>query len=115
LTERPRLAVQERSEVKEALARLRARAGFRDAIQVERAARHGKLHPDPEIAALAIQWARAILAAEPRYTGRPLFLCYLTEFLTAGFNRDGSRALHERRSLRRAEQIVSAHEARTPQ
>jgi acetyl-CoA carboxylase alpha subunit len=108
--QRPRLAVQEQREVKEALKRLQARSGLKTALRVERLAKRAQLHPDPDIAAAALQWARAILSAEPRYTNRPLFLCYLTEILTAGFNQDGTRAFHERRSLRVAHRIVRAHE-----
>jgi hypothetical protein len=112
--ERPSRAVHEQSEAREALARLRAHAGVKGVIRVERAARRGELHSDPETAALALQWARTILSAEARYTGRPLFFSYLTEIFTGGFNQDGTRALYERRSIRTAEQIVSAHEARPP-
>lgn len=111
--ERPRLAVHEQRDVKEALNRLRTRGGLKTVIRVKRLARQGEVHSDPEVAALSLQWARATLTAEPRYTNRPLFLCYLTEMVTAGFNQDGSRALQERRSLRTAEQIVRAYEART--
>jgi hypothetical protein len=110
--ERARFAVHEQRDVREALKRLRARGGLKTVIRVERLAKHGELHSDPEIAALALQWARAILSAEPRYSNRPLFLCYLTEILTGGFNQDGSRALQERTALRTAERIVRAHEAR---
>lgn len=114
MKEQPRRAVHEQPEVKEALARLRAQAGLKGVIRVERAARHGELHSDPEIAELALQWARTILSGQTRYAGRPLFLCYLAEILTGGFNQDGTRALHERRSVRTAEQIVRAHEHKPP-
>jgi hypothetical protein len=110
---RPRLAVHEQRDVKEALSGLRAQAGLREVVRVERLAKHGDLHSDAEIAALALQWARAILAAEPRYSGRPLFVGFLTEILTGGFNQDGTRAVLERRSLRTATRIVRAHEATT--
>ncbi len=80
---------------------------------MERLARRGEAHPDPEIAAMALQWAQLVLSAEPVYARmeRSRWLrvgAFAVEVVSAGFVKDFSRSVHERRTRRLARQIIHA-------
>lgn len=107
------LTPHESRQAEELLKRIRARGGMKEALRMERLARRGKLHPDPEIAALAVQWARLVLSVEPLYArlerSRWLRVCaFVVEIVSVGFVRDFSGSVHERRSRRLAQRIMHA-------
>lgn len=83
-----------------------------------RLARHGRLHPDPEVARLTVRWSNAVLSAEPRYPAEAssatrFFRSLLVEFFTLGLWGDFhfQRALSERRSIKFARLIIRAAES----
>ena len=111
------LATHEGRQAQELLKKIRAKGGVREALRMERLAKRAEVHPDPEIAALALQWARLLLSAEPRYArleaSRWLRVrAFVVEIISAGFVQDFSRSVHERRSRRLAQRIVLAQERR---
>lgn len=107
------LPAHESKQAKELLNQIGARSMFR----VERMARSGSLHPDTQVANLSVRWAKAILAAEPKYpagassAGR-FFLSLLIEFFSLGLWGDFSfnPALGERRAIKCARLILHAAE-----
>lgn len=84
-------------------------------FSVERLARHGRVHPDAEVAKLAAEWAQAVLSAEPKYPVESsnvarFFRAALIEFATLGLWGDFhfQRALAERRAIKSAHLISQA-------
>lgn len=109
------LAPHEGREAQELLKRIRVKGGMKEALRMERLARRGKVHPGPEIAALALQWARLVLSEEPRYArleASPWLRvrAFVVEIVSLGLVQDFGRSVQERRSRRLAERIVRAQE-----
>jgi hypothetical protein len=111
------LATHEGRQSQELLKKIRAKGGVKEALRMERLAKRGEVHPDPEIAESALRWARLVLSVEPRYArleaSRWLRApAFVVEIISAGFVRDFSGWIHERRSRRLAQRIVLAQERR---
>ena len=92
--------------------------GARRMFTAQRLARHGRLHPDPEVARLTLQWAHAVLSVEAKYPEETsslphFFRATLIEAATLGLGGDFryQSALLERKSRKAAQQIIHAAEA----
>jgi hypothetical protein len=86
---------------------------MKEALRMERLASRGERHPDPQIAALAQQWAELVLSAEPRYARFEQYpwlrvWAFVVEIVSVGFVQDFTRSVHERRSRRLAQRIMKA-------
>lgn len=86
---------------------------------MERLARRGEVHPDPEIAALSLRWAQLVLSVPPRHASLNAnwllrAMALVVEVISAGWVRSFSESVHERRSRRLAERIVQVRQSSTP-